>query len=489
MFKPELGEAKKYLKEYTVIPVYKEIFADIKTSVEILKGFMKENKQCFLLESVENGESWGRYSFLGCDPKLTVSCNDGKVVIDDGKITEIQTDEPVKILREILAKYKSPKLESLPPFTGGFVGCFSYDYIKYVEKSLKLENRNVEKFDDFSLMLFDKIIAVDHFKQKIFIIANAASDNFEKSYEKAKKDINELEAVIKSPSSEIKFKSELKSDLRLLHNEEEFSAMISKIKKHIYEGDIFQAVISNGIEADFEGSLLETYRVLRTLNPSPYMVYLNFKNSEIAAASPETLVSLQNGELTNYALAGTVRRGKNDQEDKELIADLLKDEKELSEHNMLVDLGRNDLGKISEFGSVKVSEYLKILKFSHVSHIASVIKGKIMPKYDQFDAIAAVIPAGTLSGAPKIRACEIINSLEKHKRGSYGGAIGYIDFTGNMDTCIAIRMAKRQNAKVYIQAGAGIVADSNPKKEFQECLNKAQAIVEAVKTASTKNDK
>jgi anthranilate synthase component 1 len=483
MFKPVLEEAKKYLKDYTVIPVYKEIFADVKTSVEILRNFMKENKKCFLLESVENGESWGRYSFLGCDPKLTISCNDSKIVIDDGKITEIQTGEPVKVLREILSKYKAPKFDFLPPFTGGLVGYFSYDYIKYVEKSLKLENRNAENFDDFSLMLFDKVIAVDHFKQKIFIIANAFADGFEKNYEHAKKDIDELENIIKGESYGVEFKSALKSDLRILHNEQEFAAMVEKIKKHIFEGDIFQAVISNGIEADFEGSLLETYRVLRTLNPSPYMVYLNFQNAEIAAASPETLVSLQNGELTNYALAGTARRGKTAQEDEELISALLKDEKELSEHNMLVDLGRNDLGKISEFGSVKVSEYLKILKFSHVSHIASVIKGKIKPQYDQFDAIAAVLPAGTLSGAPKIKACEIINSLEKHKRGTYGGAAGYIDFTGNADMCIAIRMAKRQNKKVYIQAGAGIVADSDPKKEFQECLNKAQAVLLALKEA------
>ncbi|MDR2191272.1 MAG: hypothetical protein LBO62_00115, partial [Endomicrobium sp.] len=234
MFRPPLEEAQKYLKDYSVIPVYKEIFADVKTSVEILKNFLKENKKCFLLESVENGESWGRYSFLGCDPKLSASCRDGKVVIDDSKITEVQTEEPVKVLREILSKYKSPKFDFLPPFTGGFVGYFSYDYIKYVEKSLKLENRNAENFDDFSLMLFDKIIAVDHFKQKIFIIANAASDNFEINYEQAKKDIAELEKIIKSPSSDINFKSELKSDLRLLHNEEEFSAMIEKIKKHIF---------------------------------------------------------------------------------------------------------------------------------------------------------------------------------------------------------------------------------------------------------------
>ncbi|MCL2334973.1 MAG: anthranilate synthase component I family protein [Endomicrobia bacterium] len=484
MLKPNIEEAKKYFKDYTVVPVSKEILSDVKTSVGILKNFLSKNKRCFLLESVESGESWGRYSFLGFDPKLSVSCNDGKAVIDNGTKKEILSDNPSKILREILARYKSPKLDNLPPFTGGFVGYFSYDYIKYAEKSLKLQNRNAENFDDLFLMLFDKVIAFDNLKQKIFIIANVAVKDFENNYEKAAAEIEEIEKFIISQAAEENVKSGLKSELVVLHSEKDFADMVAKIKVHIREGDIFQAVISNGIEARFEGNLLQTYRVLRTINPSPYMFYVNFGGSEIAGASPETLVTLQNGELTNYALAGTARRGKTEEEDAALIDALSKDEKELSEHNMLVDLGRNDLGKISEFGSVKVAEYKKILKFSHVTHMASVIKGKMKPQYDQLDAIAAVLPAGTLSGAPKIKACEIINSLEKHKRGTYGGAIGYIDFTGNMDMCIAIRMAKLQNGKVYVQAGAGIVADSDPKKEFNECMHKAKAMVNALNEAS-----
>ncbi|MCL2390125.1 MAG: anthranilate synthase component I family protein, partial [Endomicrobia bacterium] len=418
MLKPSIDESKKYFKDYTVVPVCREIFADIKTSVEILKNFMKENKKCYLLESVDSGESWGRYSFLGCDPKLTARCNDGKVIINDGTECEINTNEPSEVLREILSEYKSPRIEYMPPFTGGFVGYFSYDYIKYSEKSLKLKNRNAENFDDFYLMLFDKVIAFDHFKQKIFIIANVALKDFENNYKKAVEDIAKTEALIKSCSPDYAVKSELKSDLRLLHNKNEFSEMVEKIKSHICEGDIFQAVISNGIEADFEGNLLQTYRVLRTINPSPYMFFVNFQDVQIAGASPEMLVTLKNGELKNYALAGTVKRGQNPEEDEKLISSMLKDEKELSEHNMLVDLGRNDLGKVSEFGSVKVSEYMKVLKFSHVSHIASAIKSTIKKGFDQFDAIAAVLPAGTLSGAPKIKACEIINSLEKHKRGT-----------------------------------------------------------------------
>ncbi|MCL2145241.1 MAG: anthranilate synthase component I family protein [Endomicrobia bacterium] len=484
MIRPQIEEAKKYFKDFTVIPVSMEIFADVATSVGILKTFMKENKKCYLLESVDGGESWGRYSFLGYDPKLTVRCNDNKVYINNGKSEEIKTENPADVLRGILMRYKSPRIEYMPPFTGGLAGYFSYDYVKYIEKSLKLNALNDTGFDDFHLMLFDKTIAFDHLKQKIFIIVNVSVENFETEYSKAIDELKNIENLILNGSNAVDLKSKLKSDFKLLHDKTKFTDMVEKIKKHIREGDIFQAVISNRTEADFEGSLLQTYRVLRTTNPSPYMFYFNFGDSEIAGASPETLVTLKNGELTNYALAGTCRRGKNAQEDDKLISDLLKDEKELSEHNMLVDLSRNDLGKISEFESVKVSEYMKILKFSHVCHIASVVTGKLKNGYDQLDALGAILPAGTLSGAPKKRSCEIIDNMEGHKRGTYGGAIGYIDFTGNMDTCIAIRMAKLHKGKVYIQSGAGVVADSVAEKEFNECRQKAEAIMNALKEAS-----
>jgi anthranilate synthase component 1 len=481
MIRPQIEEAKKYFEDYTVIPVSTELFADVKTSVEVLKAFMKENKKCYLLESVEGGESWGRYSFLGYEPKLTVRCNDNKVYVDSGKNEEIKTENPAEVLRDILSRYKSPAIEYMPPFTGGLAGYFSYDYIKYAEKSLKLDNCNDAGFDDFHLMLFDKVIAFDHLKQKIFIIVNVPVKEFEGRYGDAITELKDIEKLILAGSSGKDLKSELKSDFRILHDKEKFMRMAEAVKERIREGDIFQAVISNRAEADFEGSLLQTYRVLRTTNPSPYMFYFNFGDSEIAGASPETLVTLKNGELTNYALAGTCRRGNNGEEDDLLIEALLKDEKELAEHNMLVDLGRNDLGKVSEFSSVRVSEYMKILKFSHVCHIASVITGKLKNGFDQLDALGAILPAGTLSGAPKKRACEIINELEGHKRGAYGGAIGYIDFTGNMDMCIAIRMAKLQNGKVYVQAGAGIVADSDPEKEFNECGQKAAAVMNALR--------
>ncbi|MDR3049284.1 MAG: anthranilate synthase component I family protein [Elusimicrobiota bacterium] len=489
MIRPSIDEAKAYLKDWTIVPICKELFADIKTSVEILKNLIATGKKCYMLESVESAQNWGRYSFLGYDPKLSIQCNDNKIIVKEGnKLSEVKDKEPIVVLREILSQYKSPKIDYMPPFTGGLVGFFSYDFAKYIEKSLILENKNAENFDDFNLMLFDKAIAIDHFKQKIFIIINVPVKNFENNYVKAIEQIYEMETLLKSAPIKESAPSALRADFSLLHSKEKFMDMVKTIQKHIYEGDIFQAVISNRQSADFDGGLLQTYRVLRTTNPSPYMFYLNFGDTEIAGTSPETLVTLKNKELVNYALAGTCPRGKNSADDERLIAELLKDEKERSEHNMLVDLARNDLGKISEFGSVQVAEYMKIVRFSHVCHIASTIVGKMKDGYDQLDALGAVLPAGTLSGAPKKRACEIINSLEGYKRGVYGGAIGYIDFSGNMDTCIAIRMAVVKDRKVFVQAGAGIVADSRPEKEFNECNQKAKAIIGAIKTACGDGD-
>ena len=272
----------------------------------------------------------------------------------------------------------------------------------------------------------------------------------------------------------------LSSDFRRLFEKDEYCAMVEKAKKYIYEGDIFQVVLSNRLEADFEGSLLNTYRVLRTTNPSPYMFYFSSDDIEIAGASPETLVKLENGVLHTFPLAGTRPRGKNPQEDEQLEKELLADEKECAEHNMLVDLGRNDLGKISRFGSVQVEKYMSIERYSHVMHIGSTVRGEIREDKNALDAVDAVLPAGTLSGAPKIRAMQIINELENNKRGIYGGAIGYIDFTGNLDTCIAIRIAFKKNGKVFVRSGAGIVADSIPENEYQECINKAKAVMNAL---------
>jgi len=486
MIRPSQKEAKQFFNDYTVIPICKELFADIRTTVEILRIFMAENKKCYLLESVESGENWGRYSFLGCDPKLTIRCYDSKVFIDkEGERGEIVTENPLTVLRNVIYTYKSPQIDYMPPFTGGLAGYFSYDFIKYTERSLNLSNLNNEGFDDFYLMLFDTVIAFDHLKQKIFIIVNVSVKDFEINFIKAELKLNEIENLIRNGIMRKYEKSELKSDFKILHNKKEFMNMVVKVKKYISEGDVFQAVISNIAEATFKGNLVQAYRVLRTINPSPYMFYFNFGDVEIAGASPETLVKLQDKKLYTFPLAGTRPRGKDDAEDKKFEEDLLSDEKELAEHNMLVDLGRNDLGRVAEIGSVKLEKYLNIERFSHVMHIGSTVTGKLKEDKDFLDVINAILPAGTLSGAPKIRACEIINELENNKRGIYGGAIGYISLSGNVDTCISIRMAFAKENKVFIRSGAGIVADSIPELEFEECMNKAKAVLNALKLATS----
>lgn len=483
MIKPSMEEARGYCGDYQSIPISLELFSDIKTPIEVLKILKATGKMCYLLESVEGGEKWGRYSFLGFDPTLTVSCLDGEVVVKNGKIKDILADDPRTVLREILAQWKSPKLDFLPVFTGGFVGYISYDFVKYTETNLVLENDNAENFDDMNLMLFDKVIAYDHLRQKIVVIVNIKTDNFEANYIDGVIALKEIEALIKNGSSTVAFRGQVTSAYRSLFSNEYYCEMVEKTREHIVQGDIFQAVISNRLEADFEGDLLSAYRVLRTVNPSPYMFYIDFDAIQVAGASPETLVSLKNSRLSTFPIAGTCPRGETPEQDEALIAELLKDEKELSEHNMLVDLGRNDLGKVSEFGSVKVETYQEVVRYSHVSHISSTVTGRLKDGLDQLDALGAVLPAGTLSGAPKKRAIEIINALEGQKRGVYGGAVGYIDFSGNMDMCIAIRMAVRKNDKVYVSAGAGIVADSIPENEFNESRNKARAMFEALDRA------
>lgn len=480
MYKPSLKEAKSLSEGYTVIPISREIFADIKTPIAVLQNIQSVSSRYYLLESVESGEKWGRYSFLGFDPVVELKCKDGQLEIRGNTDINTFTSDPSSHIRAILKNYKSPRLEFLPPFTGGFVGYFAYDYVKYGEPSLKLDGIDDARFNDVDLMLFDKVIAFDHFRQKIILIINIKTDNLEDNYIHATKKLDELTALIKATPTVDSQSSKLLSPFKALFSKEEYCNLVSKVKSHIYEGDIFQAVPSNRRSADFEGSLFNAYRVLRTTNPSPYMFFLKFNDLELTGTSPETLIKLQDGNLSTFPIAGTKPRGKNDAEDFRMIDELLNDEKELAEHNMLVDLGRNDLGRISEFGSVEVIDYLNIRKFSHVIHIESKVIGKLRTNLDQLDAITALLPAGTLSGAPKIRACQIINEVEGHRRGIYGGAIGYIDFTGNMDTCIAIRFAVLKDSTVYVQAGGGVVADSAPETEYIETANKAQAIINAL---------
>ncbi len=466
--------------KYDILPVSCEIMSDICTPIEAISVLKNVSTHCYMLESVAENEKWGRYTFLGFDPKTKITAVGNKLSVED---IEMTSDDPSVQIRQILSNYKSPKFDYLPPFTGGLVGYFSYDFLAYTEKSLRIDVSDSENFKDVDLMLFDKVIAFDNFRQKIVLIANMKISEGESGYNKAKMELQQMADLLRNGTRKKEPSGHLTGEVTALFSKEQYCDMVEKAKKYIHEGDIFQIVLSNRLSADFEGSLLNTYRVLRTINPSPYMFYFSGTDVEIAGASPETLVKLENGVLHTFPLAGTRPRGKTEQEDKELEAGLLRDEKELAEHNMLVDLGRNDLGKISKFGSVQVEKLHSIERYSHVMHIGSTVRGEIREEFDGIDAVSAVLPAGTLSGAPKIRACQLIAELENNKRGIYGGAIGYIDFTGNLDTCIAIRIAYKKNGKVFVRSGAGIVADSVPEKEYQECINKAAAVVNALKLA------
>ena len=478
---PSLEEVNQYRKAglYKVVPVCCELLSDICTPIQAVRKLKNVSSHCFLLESAEAQENWGRYSFLGFDPKLSITCSDGEMRVGDVTLT---TENPTAVLRQILAEYKSPRIPGMPPFTGGLTGYFSYDYLGYAEPTVRRITEDTEHFKDVDLMLFDKVIAFDNFRQKIILIANVHLDEGEAGYHRAEMELNELRRLIMEGAEAKEVPGRLTGEITPLFDRDTFCSMVEKARHYIKEGDIFQIVLSNRLSAPYEGSLLNTYRVLRTVNPSPYMFYFSGTDVEVAGASPETLVRLENGVLHTFPLAGTRPRGKSREEDLHLEEELLQDEKELAEHNMLVDLGRNDLGKISRFGSVQVEKFHEVLRFSHVMHIGSTVRGEIREDKDALDAIEAVLPAGTLSGAPKIRACQLIGEMENNKRGIYGGAIGYIDFAGNMDTCIAIRIAYKKNGKVFIRSGAGIVYDSVPEKEHEECLNKARAVLNALQT-------
>lgn len=476
----EALQSMKDLSQFKTVPVSTEILSDIKTPIEVLRILQNVSNHCYLLESVADHEKWGRYTFLGYDPSLEITCQNGQMRVGD---LSFETKDPGKYIRQVIEEHKSPVFEELPSFTGGLVGYFSYDYLKYAEPTLNLDAKDTDGFKDVDLMLFDKVIAFDNFRQKIILIVNIKIANMEVEYNKAKLELEQMAHLIKNGSPKKEIPGKCTSEFRPLFEKDAFCSMVEKAKHHIKEGDIFQIVLSNRMEADYEGSLLNTYRVLRTINPSPYMFYFSSSDMEVAGASPETLVKLEDGILHTFPLAGTRPRGKTKEEDLALEKELLADEKELAEHNMLVDLGRNDIGKISKFGSVEVEKYMEIERYSHVMHIGSTVRGEIREDEDALNAIDAILPAGTLSGAPKIRACQLINDLENNKRGIYGGAIGYLDFTGNLDTCIAIRIAYKKNGKVFVRSGAGIVADSVPEKEYQECLNKAAAVVTAIKAA------
>ncbi len=477
MLIPTYEQAKQYEKDYTYVPVCKDILADDVTPILMLRKLAALDEQYFLLESVEGG-NLGRYSFLGYHPRLSVSCKNGVVKVKENGMVRIIPGKPKEALQSLLEQYRSPQIEGLPTFTGGLVGYFSYEMIQYAEPKLHIKQSDV---NDFELMMFDKLLAFDQVMHKLCIIVNARTADGEAGYNRA---VEEIDAFIETLriTEPIPYEQPPKApEFTCNLSKEQYCSMVEKTKHYIKEGDIFQGVISRRFEAGYDGSLLNAYRVLRTTNPSPYMYYMQIKDMQIAGTSPETMVKLTNGKLMTFPVAGTRQRGKSIEEDQALEKELLADEKECAEHNMLVDLARNDLGRISEYGSVKVADYMAIHRFSKVMHIASTVVGDLAKGKTCGDTIEALLPAGTLSGAPKFRACEIIDELEPVARGVYGGAIGYMDFSGNLDVCIAIRTAVKKGKKVYVQAGAGIVADSIPENEYQECANKAGAVIEAIR--------
>lgn len=487
---PTLDEVERCAADgrYDVLPVSCEIPAGRLAPLDVISALKRASSHCFLLESAEHGVN-GQYSFIGYDPSLSLHCVDGVMTVDDATFP---TNNPSEHIREILTARRSPRIAGMPSFTGGLVGYFSYDYISYAEPTVPRAAGDGDVFRDVDLMLFDQVIAFDHERQTIILISNMTLHGGEAAYADACSKLEGIAEFLRTiegtSSNDNRNNSEtgrLTGPMTPLFNETRFCAMVERAKRHIKEGDIFQIVLSNRLSAPFTGNLLGTYRALRDINPSPYMFYFSGDDVEIAGASPETLGKLENGELRTFPLAGTRPRGHSDTEDRALEQELLGDPKELAEHNMLVDLGRNDLGKVCDYGSVEVERLRDIERFSHVMHIGSTVRGRLREDRDALDAIEAVLPAGTLSGAPKIRACQLIAELEQAPRGIYGGAIGYIDLTGNMDTCIAIRLAYAKNGTVYVRSGAGIVADSIAENEYRECINKAAAVTAALRTNET----
>ncbi|MDR2393609.1 MAG: anthranilate synthase component I family protein [Treponema sp.] len=476
---------KTLAQAYPLIPVFKILPAHTRSPLDTFRILKTLSRQCFILESLEDTEHWGRYTFLGYDPKLEITCTNGTVRIKNGTCLQFQTHDPGSYIKHILEENRSPCLPELPPFSGGLVGYFSYDYIKYQEPTLNLDAADAEGFKDLDLMLFDKLIAYDHTLGRLILINHIKTNALKENYNRALGELEHLAALIQTATVVEPMPLRICSSFRWLFDKEQYCTMVQRAKAYIREGDIFQVVLSNRLEAEAEGSLFHTYQVLRRLNPSPYMFYFSSDDLEIAGASPETMVKLVGDEVFTFPLAGTRPRGKTQEEDAALEQDLLRDAKELAEHTMLVDLGRNDLGKIAAFGSVRVKKYRSVEKFSHVMHLGSTVQGRLVAGKSALDAIDAVLPAGTLSGAPKIRSCQIINELENNKRGIYGGAIGYLGFAGAMDTCIAIRLVFKKNGKVFIRSGAGIVADSVPSLEFEECKNKLKAVLLAMEEAGS----
>ncbi|HDD44050.1 MAG TPA: anthranilate synthase component I [Candidatus Desulfofervidus auxilii] len=482
MFIPGIEEFKTLAKEYNLVPVYKELLADIETPVSTYLK-LKDKGFSFLLESVERGERFGRYSFIGLNPLLIVFYEIPEIRIKQKEKEKkfLQVDDPLPILRQILSTFRLAKVAGLPRFQGGLVGYFSYDVVRCWERLPSISKKDTN-IPEAIFVLPQELIIFDHVSHKMKIVNFVLIEegkNAEFLYNEAKKRIESridcLASPLKYPTS-LFILSEVKSNF----TPSSFMEAVKKARDYIIAGDAIQVVLSQRLEVDFEGEDFSIYRALRSLNPSPYMFYLNFGELKLIGASPEILVRLEKGIITVRPIAGTRPRGKTEEEDKALEKELLADPKERAEHIMLVDLGRNDVGRVAKGGSVKVTELMVIERYSHVMHIVSNVIGELKKGEDAFTVLKATFPAGTVSGAPKVRAMEIIEELEPTKRGPYAGAVGYFSFSGEMDFCITIRTIVAWKNKLYIQVGAGIVADSIPQREYEETINKAKAMLKAI---------
>ncbi|MDR0960364.1 MAG: anthranilate synthase component I family protein [Propionibacteriaceae bacterium] len=479
-----LEDLRPYAGAYPRVPVWMTIPDTGRSPSETFRVLKRLSHQCYILQSAEPDGERGRYTFLGHQPVLGVSIADGRLTLDGVLKLTLEPNDPGAVIDRIIADNACPIIAGLPPFTGGLVGYISYDYARYAEPALRFDAADTEGFRDLDLMFFDRVIAYDHATDTIVLIALVKTDALEENYHHARAELADLARLIATGEMADFVPLRLTSPWREMFDEERFSAMVEQGKHFIHEGDIFQVVLSNRLDADATGSLFTTYERLREINPSPYMFYFSSDDLEIAGASPETLVRYHDGRALTFPLAGSRPRGSTPEEDARLEAELLADPKELAEHRMLVDLGRNDIGRIAEYGTVRVDDYMSVSHFSHVMHIGSTVSGVPRPGVTARQILDSVLPAGTLSGAPKIRAMEIIDQLEGVKRGVYGGAIGYIGVTGEMDTCIAIRLAFKKDGVVYVRSGAGVVADSVPAAEYAETRAKARAVMTALEEAS-----
>jgi anthranilate synthase component I len=489
MLQPDFKEFSRLARESTLVPVVKSISADLLTPVSAFLAIAEKEPHAFLLESVERGEQIGRYTFLGVRPYMRVRAHEGKVEIERSRKRETLKQNVFDVVKRLLREHRPAVVPGLPPFTAGAVGYFAYDVIRQLEK-IGNHAKDDLGLPDAELMFFDRLLAFDHLRHQIHIVAAAdvSKESPKQAYECALRDIAALEKKLARGLSPALWSKSLKAKTGKLKiqartRREDYLRNVERCKQYIAAGDIFQVVFSQRFDFTPEVAPFDLYRSLRQVNPSPYLYFLKMNDTYILGSSPEMLVRATGRKLEYRPIAGTRARGRDEAEDRRLEQELRNDEKERAEHVMLVDLGRNDLGRVSEYGSVKVKDLMYVERYSHVMHLVSALEGTLREGLDALDAFAACFPAGTLSGAPKVRAMQIIEELEPTRRGVYGGSVLYADFAGNLDSCIGIRTLLMKGKKAYLQAGGGIVADSDPASEFQESMNKAQAVLRAVEKA------